>query len=43
MHFAGGGSKGGSGTTAAGVYVYGEAAGNDMGDNDFVEYELTLQ
>lgn len=40
MHFTG--SGGSSQAEAANVYVYGEAAGNSMGDNDFVGYELTL-
>ena len=42
MHFVGGSSGGGTAATTEGIYVYGEAAGNDNNDNDYVEYELTL-
>ena len=42
MHFLGGETKGASAAEVANVYVYGEAAGNQRGDNDFSEYELTL-
>lgn len=37
-----GGGTGGSGAAIQQTYVYGEIAGNEMGDNDYVEYELTL-
>ncbi len=42
MFLVKGGSSSAGGANVIGVYVYGEAAGNSMGDNDFVEYELTL-
>lgn len=38
----GGGSGGAGGSEAVGTYIYNEIAGNSMGDNDYVEYELTL-
>ena len=42
MHLAGGSAQGGSGDEVEGVYLYGEVAGNDTNDNDYVEYELAL-
>ena len=38
----GGGSGSAGGGEAVGTYIYNEIAGNSMGDNDYVEYELTL-
>ncbi len=38
----GGGSAGTGGSEITGSYIYNEIAGNAMGDNDYVQYELTL-